>query len=110
MLLSKRKEKGGLRESSGIEKECESHRCEHDKERSLILGEEKWSQHVVLHKNCTIYTMSYNPTTHATCWLVFMAYKYSELQMSSTTQKLNCKASCKTPIFIIEIYSFFNNL
>jgi hypothetical protein len=36
VLLSKRKEKGGLRESSGIVKEFDSHRWEHDKESSLV--------------------------------------------------------------------------
>ncbi len=50
VYLSKSKEKGGLWESLGIEKECESHRWEHDKERSLVLGEEEMDQHFVLHK------------------------------------------------------------
>jgi len=36
VLLSKRKDKGGLRESSGIVKEFESHRSEHGKESSLV--------------------------------------------------------------------------
>ncbi len=43
--------------------------------------------------------MSYNFVVHATCLLALMTHKYSELQMSSTTQKLSCKASCKTPFF-----------
>jgi hypothetical protein len=30
--------------------------------------------------SCTIYTMSYDLTTHATCLLALTAYKYSELQ------------------------------
>ncbi len=30
-----------------------------------------------------------------------MMYKYNELQLSFTTHKLSCKASCKTPIFFI---------
>jgi hypothetical protein len=51
--------------------------------------------------NCTIYMMNYNSTIHATCLLALTMYKYSELQMSSTTQKLSCKASCKTPIFLV---------
>jgi hypothetical protein len=53
--------------------------------------------------SCIIYTMSYNFTTHATCLLKLMVYKYSELQMSFITQKLSCKASCKTPFFLIVI-------
>jgi hypothetical protein len=36
---------------------------------------------------------------HATCPLAFTLYKYSKLQMSFTIQKLNCKASRKTPFF-----------
>jgi hypothetical protein len=28
-------------------------------------------------------------------------YKYNELQVSFTTKKLSCKASCKTPFFFI---------
>ncbi len=40
-------------------------------------------------------------TIHATCALTFMVYKYSELQMPSTIQKFNYKASCKTPFFFI---------
>jgi hypothetical protein len=40
-----------------------------------------------------------NFATHATYPLTFMAYKYNELQVSSITQKLNCKASCKTLFF-----------
>jgi hypothetical protein len=30
-----------------------------------------------------------------------MGYKYSELQVSTSIQKLSCKASCKTPFFLI---------
>jgi hypothetical protein len=44
--------------------------------------------------------MSYNFTTHATCPLALTMYKYSELQVSSTTQELSCKANYKTPIFL----------
>jgi hypothetical protein len=47
--------------------------------------------------SCTIHTVNYNSTTHSICPLTFMAYKYNELQMSSTIQKLSCKASYKTP-------------
>jgi hypothetical protein len=43
----------------------------------------------------------YQIAIHATCPLIFTTYKYSELQVSSTTQKLSCKASCKTPFFFI---------
>jgi hypothetical protein len=39
----------------------------------------------------------------ATCPLTFTMYKYSELQMSFATQKLSCKASCKTPFFRIVV-------
>jgi len=49
--------------------------------------------------NCTIYIMSCNFTTHATCMLTLMTYKYNELQMSCQTQKLNCKANCKNNPF-----------
>jgi len=97
VLLSKRKEKGGLRESSGIEKECENM----IRKGVLFWVRKKWSQHVVLHKSCTGYTMSCNPTTHATCSLALTAYKYSELQMPSTSQKLSCQVSCKTHFLLI---------
>jgi len=52
--------------------------------------------------NYTVYTMSCNSATHAThatCPLAFITYKHSELQVSFVTQKLNCKASYKTPFF-----------
>ncbi len=45
--------------------------------------------------------MNCNFTIHATCSLIFTTYKYNELQMSFATQKLNCKAICKTPFFKI---------
>ncbi len=51
--------------------------------------------------SCTLYMVSYNFVTHATCSLAFTTYKYNELQVSSTTQKLSCKANCKTPFFFI---------
>jgi hypothetical protein len=41
----------------------------------------------------------------ATSPLTFMAYKYSELQMSITSQKLSCKASYKTSLFLIVNWS-----
>jgi hypothetical protein len=49
--------------------------------------------------SCIIYTMNCNSTIHATYLLTFMAYKYNELQVSFAIQKLNYKASCKTPFF-----------
>jgi hypothetical protein len=45
--------------------------------------------------------VSCNFANHATCPLALMTYKYSELQKSFATQKLNWNASCKTPIFLI---------
>jgi len=47
----------------------------------------------------TIYMVSCNSATHVTCLLTLMTYKYSELQMSFATQKLNYKACYKTPFF-----------
>jgi hypothetical protein len=49
--------------------------------------------------NCTTYKVNCNCAIHATCPLALMMYKYSELQMSCETQKLSCKASCKTLFF-----------
>jgi hypothetical protein len=49
--------------------------------------------------NYTIYMVNCNFTTRVTCLLKLVAYKYSELQMSFATQKLSCKASCKTPFY-----------
>jgi hypothetical protein len=45
--------------------------------------------------------VSYNSTIHATCLLTFTTHKYGELQVSSATQKLNCKANYETPFFLI---------
>ncbi len=45
--------------------------------------------------------MSCNSTIHAICPLTLIMYKYNELQLSFTTTKLSCKASCKTPFFFI---------
>jgi len=50
--------------------------------------------------SCTIYMVNYNYTTHVTCPLALIAYKYNELQMSYATQKLSYKANCKTPFFL----------
>ncbi len=44
----------------------------------------------------TVYMMNYNFVTHATCPLKLTTYKYNELQVFVATQKLNCKANCKT--------------
>jgi hypothetical protein len=52
-----------------------------------------------LQLSCIVYMVSSNFATHTTCLLEFMTYKYSELQMSFATQKLKCKANCKTPFF-----------
>jgi hypothetical protein len=49
--------------------------------------------------SCSVYTVSCNFVIHATCPLVLTTYKYNELQVSFATQKLNCKANCKTPLF-----------
>jgi hypothetical protein len=51
--------------------------------------------------SCTICAVSCNFATHATCLLALTTYKYNELQVSSTTQKLSYKASCKTHFFLI---------
>jgi hypothetical protein len=57
----------------------------------------------------TIYTVSCNFTTHATYLLALIAYKYNELQMFFATQKLSCKANCKTPFFYnVWIFRCFN--
>jgi hypothetical protein len=37
--------------------------------------------------------------------LTFMTYKYSELQMTSATQKLSCKINCKSTLFLIVWYA-----
>ncbi len=50
--------------------------------------------------------MSCNFATHATCPLALTMYQYNELQVSSTTQKLSCKASCNTPFFFIMNFVF----
>jgi hypothetical protein len=48
-----------------------------------------------------IYIVNYNFASHATCLLTFTMYKYDELQVIIATQKLNCKASCGKPFFLI---------
>jgi len=53
--------------------------------------------------SCTIYMVNYNFATHAICPLALKVYKYNELQMPYATQKLSCKANCKTPFFFIVI-------
>jgi hypothetical protein len=49
--------------------------------------------------SCIVYTMSCNFTTHVTYLLTFMTYKYSELEVFSATQQLNCKGSYEIPLF-----------
>jgi len=49
--------------------------------------------------NYITYMMSCNFAIHATCLLALTTYKYNELQVFSTTQKLSCKANYKTPFF-----------
>ncbi len=49
----------------------------------------------------TIYAVSWNFVTHATCSLELTVYKYNELQVFIVIQKLNCEASYKTPFFLI---------
>jgi len=52
----------------------------------------------IITMGCTIYIVSCNSTTIATCTtcpLTLMVYKYNEMQMSYATQKLSCKANCK---------------
>jgi hypothetical protein len=51
--------------------------------------------------NCTVYMVSCNFATNATCLLTFTVYKYNELKVSFATQKLSCKTNCKTPFFLI---------
>jgi hypothetical protein len=46
-----------------------------------------------------VYILSYNFATHLTCLLTLTVYKYNELQVFGATQKLGCKANCKTPLF-----------
>jgi hypothetical protein len=53
--------------------------------------------------SCIVYIVSCNFTTHSTCLLTLMAYKYSELQVSFVIKKLHCKANYKTPFFLIMI-------
>jgi hypothetical protein len=63
--------------------------------------------------NYTIYIVSCNFTTHVTCMLTLMTYKYSELQMSCEIQKMNCKASCKIIPFlhgVLLVYVHVNDM
>ncbi len=53
--------------------------------------------------SCTVYMVNCNSTIHATYPLALTVNKYSELQVSSATQKLNCKVNCKTSFFLIVI-------
>jgi hypothetical protein len=45
--------------------------------------------------------------TFATCRIALTTYKYSELQVSNATQKLSCKANCKTPFFFVVNGAYF---
>jgi hypothetical protein len=78
--------------------------CQHDIMGAIILElHSSWNELFLLScnwiaMNCTVYTWI---VTHATCSLALTTYKYSELQMNPTTQKLNYKANCKTPLFFI---------
>jgi len=51
--------------------------------------------------NYNVYMVNCNFTIHVICPLTLTTYKYNELQVCFTIQKLNCKANCKTPIFFI---------
>jgi hypothetical protein len=51
--------------------------------------------------------VSCNFTTHAICPLKLIMYKYNELQAFVAIQKLRCKVSCKTPLFLIMIFDNF---
>jgi hypothetical protein len=56
--------------------------------------------------------VSCNFATHATYPLELTLYKYIELQMFFATQKLSCKANCKTPFFLMVnlVLCFVSNL
>jgi ABC-type arginine/histidine transport system permease subunit len=54
--------------------------------------------------NCTVSMVNCNSIIHAICSLSFMMYKYSELQVSCATQKLNYKVRCKTPFFLTMLF------
>jgi hypothetical protein len=58
--------------------------------------------------SCIIYIVNYNFTIHVTCLLTLTTYKYNELQVSSTTQKLSCKANCKTLFFLVMMACPYN--
>ncbi len=51
--------------------------------------------------SCNVYMVNYNFVTHAIYSSALMMFKYNELQMSIATEKLSCKANCKTPFFLI---------
>ncbi len=60
--------------------------------------------------NCIAYMVNCNSAIHATCPWTLTVYKYNELQISFATQKLNYKANCKTPIFLIVPWHNFESL
>jgi hypothetical protein len=66
-----------------------------------------WFDRVAM--SCIVYMVSCNSTIYATCPLALATYKYNEFQVSDATQFLSCKASCKTPLFLIVTISFATN-
>lgn len=54
--------------------------------------------------SCTVYTMNCNFVIHAICSLTLKTYEYNDLQVSFATQKLCCKASCKTTHFFHSVW------
>jgi hypothetical protein len=54
--------------------------------------------------SCIVYMVSCNFAIHATCSLAFTVYKYNELIMFTTIQKLSCKASYKTPFLYTVVF------
>jgi hypothetical protein len=54
--------------------------------------------------NYNVYMLNCNFAIHAICLLEFTTYKYNESQVSFAIQELSCKASCKTPIFLIVFF------
>jgi amino acid permease len=39
--------------------------------------------------------------TFVICLITLIAYKYDELQVFNVSEKMSCKANCKTPFFLI---------
>jgi hypothetical protein len=79
--------------------------CQYDIMGAIIMelhNSWKWIVLIQLQLSCIVYMVNCNSTTHAICLLALSTYKYSELQMSSATQKLSCKANCKKSLFFIK--------